>query len=152
MRSVVQKARVFFLDIAEDESQALVKKLDGAPKFLKCDLKNLDELKAVLADIEAQAGPVSVLVNNAANDDRHTFEEVTPEYWNERINVNLRHYFFAAQAVVAGMKRAGGGAIINLGSVSGTWRFRISCCTRPQRPESRFHARACRDSANRASA
>jgi D-xylose 1-dehydrogenase len=114
----VQKARVFFLDIAEDESQSLVKKLDGAPKFLKCDLKNLDELKAVLADIEAQAGPISVLVNNAANDDRHTFEQVTPEYWNERINVNLRHYFFAAQAVVAGMKRAGGGAIINLGSVS----------------------------------
>jgi D-xylose 1-dehydrogenase len=113
-----QKARVFFLDIAEDASQALVAKLDGAAKFLKCDLTDLAELKSVLADIEAQAGPVAVLVNNAANDDRHTVEQVTPEYWNERINVNLRHYFFAAQAVAPGMKRAGGGAIINLGSVS----------------------------------
>jgi NAD(P)-dependent dehydrogenase (short-subunit alcohol dehydrogenase family) len=114
----VQKARVFFLDIAEEESLGLVKKLDGVPTFLKCNLMDLAELKAVLADVEAQAGPVSVLVNNAANDDRHKVEQVTPEYWNDRLNVNLRHYFFAAQAVVPGMKRAGGGAIINLGSVS----------------------------------
>lgn len=113
-----QKSRVFFLDIAEEASETLVAKLDGVPKFLKCDLTDLAALKAVLADIEAEAGPVAVLVNNAANDDRHTLEQVTPEYWNERINVNLRHYFFAAQAVVPGMKRAGGGAIINLGSVS----------------------------------
>jgi len=113
-----QKSRVFFLDIAEEASGTLVAKLDGAPKFLKCDLTDLAALKAVLAEIEAEAGPVAVLVNNAANDDRHTLEQVTPEYWNERINVNLRHYFFAAQAVVPGMKRAGGGAIINLGSVS----------------------------------
>jgi NAD(P)-dependent dehydrogenase (short-subunit alcohol dehydrogenase family) len=113
-----QKARVFFLDIAEEASRELETKLDSAAKYFKCDLTNLDELKAVLADIEAQAGPVAVLVNNAANDDRHTLEQVTPEYWNERINVNLRHYFFAAQTVVPGMKRAGGGAIINLGSVS----------------------------------
>lgn len=113
-----QKARVFFLDIAEKESRALAEELHGAAEFFKCDLTNLDELKAALAAIEARGGPVGVLVNNAANDDRHTLDQVTPQYWDQRMNVNLRHYFFAAQAVVEGMKRAGSGAIINLGSVS----------------------------------
>jgi NAD(P)-dependent dehydrogenase (short-subunit alcohol dehydrogenase family) len=115
---VAQKARVFFLDIAENDSRALAAELGGAAQFLKCDLTNLDQLKSTLGDVEAEAGPIRVLVNNAANDDRHTFEKVTPAYWEERINVNLRHYFFAAQAVVPGMRRAGGGAIVNLGSVS----------------------------------
>jgi D-xylose 1-dehydrogenase len=115
---VAQKARVYFLDIAEQDSRALAAELGDGAQFLKCDLTNLEQLKATLAAVEAQAGPVNVLVNNAANDDRHTLETVTPAYWDERINVNLRHYFFAAQAVVPGMRRAGGGAIINLGSVS----------------------------------
>lgn len=115
---VAQKARVFFLDIAEEASRTLVDELGGAAQYLKCDLTNLAELEASLAAIEERAGPVSVLVNNAANDDRHTFEKVTPQYWEDRINVNLRHYFFAAQALVAGMRRAGGGAIVNIGSVS----------------------------------
>jgi NAD(P)-dependent dehydrogenase (short-subunit alcohol dehydrogenase family) len=113
-----QKSRVFFLDIAEKDSRALAEELRGAAEFFKCDLTNLGELKATIAAIEARGGPVRVLVNNAANDDRHTLDQVTPQYWDERMNVNLRHYFFAAQAVTAGMKRAGGGAIINLGSVS----------------------------------
>jgi NAD(P)-dependent dehydrogenase (short-subunit alcohol dehydrogenase family) len=113
-----QKARVFFLDIAEDASRALVDELGDGVQFLKCDLTNLAELKATLGTIEERAGPVAVLVNNAANDDRHTFEKVTPAYWEDRINVNLRHYFFAAQALSPGMRRAGGGAIINIGSVS----------------------------------
>lgn len=115
---VRQKARVFFLDIAEDSSRALADQLGGAAHFLKCDLTNLDTLKATYAAIEAKAGPITILVNNAANDDRHKIEEVTPAYWDERIAVNLRHHFFGAQAVMAGMKRAGGGTIINLGSVS----------------------------------
>jgi D-xylose 1-dehydrogenase len=115
---VAQKARVFFLDIAETESRALAAELGNGVQFIKCDLKDLAAVKAALASVEAAAGPVHVLVNNAANDDRHSFEKVTPEYWEDRINVNLRHYFFAAQAVVAGMRRAGGGAIINIGSVS----------------------------------
>ncbi len=115
---VAQKARVFFLDIAEAESRALAAELGNASEFIRCDLKDLAELKASLALVEQRAGPVAVLVNNAANDDRHSFEQVTPEYWEDRINVNLRHYFFAAQALVAGMRRAGGGAIINIGSVS----------------------------------
>jgi len=115
---VAQRARVYFLDIAEHDSRALAAELGDGAQFLKCDLTNLEQLKSTLAAVEAQAGPVNVLVNNAANDDRHTLETVTPAYWDERINVNLRHYFFAAQAVVPGMRRAGGGAIINLGSVS----------------------------------
>ena len=121
---VRQKARVFFLDIAERESRALVEQLDGAPTFVRCDLTSISELQAVFASIESQAGPVATLVNNAANDDRHRMEDVSEAYWNERIAVNLRHYFFAAQAVVPGMRRAKGGAIVNLGSVS--WHLALS--------------------------
>ena len=115
---VRQKAKVFFLDVAEAESRALITRLGDSARFIKCDVTDVQALRAALADIEAKAGPVAVLVNNAANDDRHKIEEVTPEYWENRIAVNLRHLFFAAQAVTAGMKKAGGGAIINLGSVS----------------------------------
>ena len=115
---VRQRARVYFLDIAPAESQALVDELGGAPHFLKCDLKDLDALKACFVKIQKEAGAVAALVNNAANDDRHSFEDATPAYWDERIAVNLRHYFFAAQAVTEGMKQAGGGSIVNLGSVS----------------------------------
>jgi D-xylose 1-dehydrogenase len=115
---VRQKSRVFFLDIAEDESKALVAKLGGQATFLKCDLTDVGALQKSFAEIEAKAGPVAALVNNAANDDRHQFEAVTPAYWDQRIAVNLRHMFFAAQAVVPGMKKAGGGSIINLGSIS----------------------------------
>jgi D-xylose 1-dehydrogenase len=121
---VRQKARVYFLDIAEADSRALVDKLDGAATFLKCDLTDISALKAAFATIEAKTGRVSTLVNNAANDDRHRIEDVTEAYWDERIAVNLRHYFFAAQAVAGGMKKAGGGAIINLGSVS--WHLALS--------------------------
>jgi NAD(P)-dependent dehydrogenase (short-subunit alcohol dehydrogenase family) len=113
-----QNSRVFFLDVATTESKALVAKLGNGTRFLQCDVTDTAALRAAFADIEAKAGPVSVLVNNAANDDRHNFEEVTPEYWQQRIDVNLKHLFFAAQAVTAGMKKAGGGSIINMGSVS----------------------------------
>jgi D-xylose 1-dehydrogenase len=75
-------------------------------------------LQRTLADIEAQTGPVSVLVNNAANDDRHRLTDVTPAYWEQRLAVNLRHLYFATQAVAPGMTRAGGGSVINLGSIS----------------------------------
>ena len=115
---VRQKAKVFFLDVAEAESRALITRLGDSARFIKCDVTDVQALRAALADIEAKAGPVAVLVNNAANDDRHKVEEVTPEYWENRLAVNLRHLFFASQAVTAGMKKAGGGAIINLSSVS----------------------------------
>jgi len=115
---VRQKSRVFFLDVNEESSKSLIDQLGGAAQFRQCDLTNLDSLKSSIAAVESKLGPISVLVNNAANDDRHKVEEVTPAYWDNRINVNLRHLFFASQGVIPGMKRAGGGAIINLGSVS----------------------------------
>jgi NAD(P)-dependent dehydrogenase (short-subunit alcohol dehydrogenase family) len=113
-----QKSRVFFLDVAVAESTALAARLGPTVEFIRCDVTDVEALRRVIADIEAKAGPVSVLVNNAANDDRHRFEDVTPAYWEQRIAVNLRHIFFGAQSVTAGMKKAGGGSIINLGSVS----------------------------------
>jgi len=115
---VRQKSKVFFIDIAEAESRALVARLSEAATYIKCDLTDTGALKNALTEIERKAGPIEVLVNNAANDDRHKVEEVTPEYWEQRIAVNLRHLFFASQAVVPGMKKLGGGVIINLGSVS----------------------------------
>jgi NAD(P)-dependent dehydrogenase (short-subunit alcohol dehydrogenase family) len=115
---VRQKSRVFFLYVAQSESEALVARLNGAAEFVNCDLTDIPALQRALATIEGKAGPILALVNNAANDDRHRVEDVTPAYWDQRIAVNLRHQFFAAQAVLPAMKRAGGGSIINLGSVS----------------------------------
>ena len=116
-----QGARVAFVDVAEAESRALVDRLGDAthvPLFRRLDLTDLDALATVFADLQHELGGVDVLVNNAANDDRHTVAEITPAYWDERMNVNLRHQFFAAQAVIPAMTAAGGGAIINFGSIS----------------------------------
>lgn len=118
----MQASRVAFLDLAENDAKALIAKISPnaatPPIFVKCDLTDTEELRASIRQIEAQLGAVRVLVNNAANDDRHKFAEVTPEYWDERMNVNLRHHFFAIQAVAPGMTRAGGGSIINMSSIS----------------------------------
>ena len=116
-----QGARVVFLDIAEAESRALeasLAELSPAPVFHPCDLTDVTALQICLADVIAAHGPIDVLINNAANDDRHTLAEVTPEYWDNRINVNLRHLYFAAQSVATGMREKGRGVIINLGSIS----------------------------------
>ncbi len=117
-----QGAKVAFVDIADEPSQALVSKLKeaghGEPFFQHCDLKDIGALRAAIAEVAKRLGPVSVLVNNAAHDQRHKWEEVTPEYWDERMATNLRHQFFAIQAVAPMMKQAGGGSIINFGSVS----------------------------------
>ena len=116
-----QGARVAFIDIAERDSRALEARLATSafpPRYYACDLTNLTAVQAAFVSIRDHLGPVDVLVNNAANDDRHSLEETTPGYWDDRIAVNLRHYFFCAQAVAGGMKAAKGGAIINLGSVS----------------------------------
>lgn len=118
---VRQDAKVFFLDIAETEARSLETALCGAahpPVFRRCDLMNIQEIKDTFSDIEKVAGPINVLVNNAANDDRHDVSHVTPEYWDDRIGVNLRHQFFCAQAVCAGMKALGAGVILNIGSIS----------------------------------
>ena len=88
------------------------------PRYHKCDLTDVDAIREVFPRIRAETGPVDILVNNAANDDRHSLQETTPAYWDERMAVNLRHYFFCAQAVLADMKAARAGAIVNLGSVS----------------------------------
>jgi NAD(P)-dependent dehydrogenase (short-subunit alcohol dehydrogenase family) len=116
-----QGARVVFLDIAETDSRALesaLAELSPAPVFHPCDLTDVAALQTCLADVIAGHGPIDVLINNAANDDRHTLAEVTPEYWDNRINVNLRHLYFAAQSVATGMREKGRGVIINLGSIS----------------------------------
>lgn len=116
-----QGARVVFLDVADADSTALADSLSGlspAPVYRRCDLTNLAALKATLEAIAAEVGPIEVLINNAANDDRHSLAEVTPAYWDDRIAVNLRHLYFAAQAVAPGMKAAGQGVILNLGSIS----------------------------------
>lgn len=116
-----QGARVVFFDIAEAESKALeasLVELSPAPTFRQCDLMDVTALQTCLAEIVAEQGPIDVLINNAANDDRHTLAEVTPDYWDSRINVNLRHLYFAAQSVAAGMREQGRGVIINLGSIS----------------------------------
>jgi NAD(P)-dependent dehydrogenase (short-subunit alcohol dehydrogenase family) len=116
-----QGARVVFLDVGEDDSRALQQRLSDltpAPEFLRCDLKDLKRVRAVFAEIEAIHGTPDVLVNNAANDDRHVLADVTPEYWDDRVAVNLRHLYFCAQAVAAGMRARGTGVILNLGSIS----------------------------------
>jgi NAD(P)-dependent dehydrogenase (short-subunit alcohol dehydrogenase family) len=115
-----QRARVAFVDIQDDAAQALVDRLGGAETVLyrRYDLTDADGLKAEIAAIEQALGGIDVLINNAANDDRHAIDEITPAYWDERMAVNLRHQFFASQAVIPAMRRAGGGAIINFGSIS----------------------------------
>ncbi len=116
-----QGARVAFVDVAEADSRALVERLADAghvPVFRRLDLTDIDALRTAFAELQATLGGIDVLVNNAANDDRHTIADVTPAYWDERMNVNLRHQFFAAQAVIPAMKAAGGGSIVNFGSIS----------------------------------
>lgn len=88
------------------------------PLFIPCDVTDIAALREAIAQTRAAFGPIGVLVNNAANDQRHKVEEVTPEFWDQCMNVNLRHQFFAAQAVVDDMVALGGGSIINLGSIS----------------------------------
>jgi NAD(P)-dependent dehydrogenase (short-subunit alcohol dehydrogenase family) len=118
-RFAEQGSRVAFCDIADEPSHALVARLAPAPvRYHRCDLRDIAALRATIATVEAEFGSVTILVNNAARDDRHKMEDVTPEYWDERLSVNLRHQFFAAQAVAPGMIRLGGGSIINMGSVS----------------------------------
>jgi len=118
---VAQGAEVVFFDIAEEDSLALVARLSGAnpaPRFLRMDLKDIAATQASIAGLVAEGGPFHVLVNNAANDDRHGLDQITEAYWDDRMAVNLKHKLFCAQAVVPGMRAAGGGAIINLGSIS----------------------------------
>jgi NAD(P)-dependent dehydrogenase (short-subunit alcohol dehydrogenase family) len=118
-----QGARVCFVDIAEEASRALAARLKGnglaAPYYIHCDLRDIEALRHAVAEACERHGPVRVLVNNAGNDERHTTESVSVEYWDNRMQVNLRHQFFAVQAVRPQMRDAGGGSIVNFGSI--TW-------------------------------
>jgi D-xylose 1-dehydrogenase len=111
-----QGSRVAFIDVVEELSQALAERTGAS--FERVDLKDIPAVARCIAGMVERDGPFDILVNNAANDDRHELETVTEDYWNDRIDVNLKHQFFCAQAVVPGMRANGGGAIVNLGSIS----------------------------------
>ncbi len=110
-----QGCDVTFFDINGSESDELAERT-GA-KFLRVDLKDIPATQMAIEAV-AKDAPIDVLVNNAANDDRHTIDDITEEYWDDRLDVNLKHQFFCAQAVAPGMRSVGGGTIINLGSIS----------------------------------
>jgi len=117
-----QNSEVYFIDINEEASNKLVseckKKKLAIPNFIKCDLLNIKDLKGVISKIISEKGPIEILINNAANDERHNIEKVTEEYWNERMNINLRHYFFTVQSVRESMIKNKSGVIVNIGSAS----------------------------------
>ncbi len=120
---VAQGSRVGFADIQADRGAQLVERLAATepkhvPIFYEIDLIDIEALRDGLGRAQTDLGGIEVLVNNAASDDRHTWEEVTPDYWDDRVNVNLRHYFFAIQAVAPNMLHASQGSIINIGSSS----------------------------------
>jgi len=122
-----QGSKVAFIDIAREESEALVDSItaEGAahkPLFLPCDLRDIAALRAAVERAAEAHGGITVLLNNAAHDERHKVEDVTLDYWDDRIAVNMRHVFFTAQAVLPMMQQAGGGSIVNFGSVS--WKLR----------------------------
>lgn len=125
---VAQGARVAFVDVAEGPSAALAESLKAAghpaPWWRRCDVRDIAALQAAIADAATELGDFDVLVNNVASDDRHTLESVTADYWDQRMAINERPAFFAIQAVVPGMKRKGGGSIINLGSTG--WQTKAS--------------------------
>ena len=112
-----QGCKVGFLDREAAIGKALARSLEGV-FFEACDVADVNALKAAITTLAGRIGGVDVLVNNVANDARHKVDEVTPEYFDERVAVNLRPHFFAAQAVLPAMRARGGGAIVNLGSVS----------------------------------
>jgi galactose dehydrogenase len=117
-----QGARVAFIDIAKAESLALAERLEGEcgarPLYLPADLRDIEALADAAGQAAKAHGPVTVLINNAARDDRNTLEDYSPADWDENHSINLRPHFFAAQAVAEGMKRLGKGAIVNFSSIS----------------------------------
>ena len=120
-----QGSKVSFVDIAEDAARDLVARIEARglapPRFLPCELRDVDALGAAVRRVIDADGPIRTLVNNAAHDDRHSIDEVTSDYFDDRIAVNLKHQFFATQAVYKDMAAAGGGSIVNMGSI--TWHI-----------------------------
>lgn len=116
-------AKVAFVDVQTQAGEAMAKEIaemGEAGLFFRCDVADIPALRQTIAEAGAKLGPIAVLVNNAANDERHGVSEVSPEYWDHAQNVNLRHHFFAAQAVHPQMRALGFGSIVNLSSIA--WR------------------------------
>src|SRR5579859_2015992 len=117
-----QGARVAFFDIQDEPAVTLRNELSvagcTAPLYVHCDLTDVGALQESVDRVLAATGTVDVLVNNAANDQRHAIEDVTPEFWDKSIATNLRPQFFMVQSVVPAMKKAGRGSIINMSSIS----------------------------------
>jgi D-xylose 1-dehydrogenase len=117
-----QGSRVAFCGTKDGGGQPLIDELTAAgcpaPWYQACDVRDVPAYQALLGRVARELGPIRVLVNNAGRDDRHSMEEVTPEFWDERQALNLKHHFFAIQAVALGMAAAGGGSVINMGSIS----------------------------------
>ena len=122
---VDQGSRVAFVDIEDAWSRKLCEDLKDqygtAPQYIHCDIKDIAALQSTIDKVSRDLGDIAVLVNNAANDMRHDWTTVTPDYWDERMAINLRPMFFTVQSVIPQMKRLGGGSIINFGSVS--WKL-----------------------------
>ena len=116
-----QGSKVAFLDKEQDLGENLVKKFNNfkhTPIFKHCDLTNIDSLKKTINEIREELGLISILVNNAANDERHSIESVTEKFWDDKMDINLKHYFFAIQSVCKDMEKLGDGKIVNIGSFS----------------------------------
>ena len=117
-----QNSKVAFCGTKVDGGRALIDELRAAghfaPWYDACDVRDVRAYQALLQRVIAELGPVRVLVNNAGRDDRHAMEDVTPEFWDERLALNLKHYFFAIQAVTPAMAAAGGNSVVNISSVS----------------------------------
>ena len=117
-----QRSEVYFVDINLKETEKLLKKIKKnkfrLPTFIECNLLDINKLEKIIKKIISTKGPIHALINNAANDDRHTTDQVDEKYWQNRMDVNLKHYFFAAKAVIKGMKKIKAGSIVNLSSVS----------------------------------
>jgi D-xylose 1-dehydrogenase len=141
-----QKAKVAFVDIDVDASQqvtGILKNLGVQSYFECCDIRDTAALQRSIEATRRALGPITILINNAARDDRHATEDVTPEYWDERFAVNLKHQFFASQAVLPDMKAAHRGSIINLvvadqeGILTGSWIARPMFVQEPNRVPTR---------------
>ena len=117
-----QGVEVYFFDIDKKEAQKTIyrikKKKFKIPTFIECNIKKIQKYKKSILNIIKKKGQIDILVNNASNDQRHSLEEITEKYWDERMAINLKHYLFAIQTVKKSMVKNKGGSIINLGSVS----------------------------------
>jgi NAD(P)-dependent dehydrogenase (short-subunit alcohol dehydrogenase family) len=111
-------SRIGFVDVREDAACRLAE-ATGAT-FIRCDITDIGALRAAIEEVRQRLGRIGVLINNAANDERHDMDEIDVAYWDQSFDINLRPQFFAAQAVRPQMRELGGGAIINFSSIS--WR------------------------------